>query len=168
MVINILFEKMKKTLAVMLLIFSFITNGYAQKESSTQTELNNNSIHINAGYLVLYATLNVNYERIIKQHMWNTNVSSFARVGVGIFEAWGTNGGYSMAQLGILTGESKHHLELSAGLSLDVPRFGYGDEPLGHPFAANIGWRIQKPSENGIFRLGIGLEGVYCGLGFAF
>jgi hypothetical protein len=166
---DINYKKMKKAVSVILFIFSFMTNGYAQKEISIPTKLNNNSIYINAGYLVVYGTLNINYDRMIKQHMWNTNISSFTKVGVGIFEIWGGNGGYTMAQLGILTGENKHHFELSAGLSLNVPKFGFGDEPLGSPFTTNIGWRIQKPNKNFILRLGIGLpEGVYCGLGFSF
>ncbi|MGC6433548.1 MAG: hypothetical protein ACON4M_05080 [Crocinitomicaceae bacterium] len=160
---------MKKIISIIVFVHSFMLNIYSQKEFYTPIDLNNNSMYVNAGSLLLYNTLNVNYEHMIKQHLLNTNISSFAKVGVGIFEVWGGSGGYSMVQMGLLTGENKHHLELSAGLSLNIPRFGWGDEPIGYPFATNFGWRIQKPDKNSIFRLGIGLpEGVYCGLGFSF
>ncbi|PWH85355.1 hypothetical protein [Brumimicrobium oceani] len=160
---------MKKILSVILFATFLMTNVNAQKEISIPGELNNNSIYVNAGYLFVYATLNVNYERIIKQHIWNKNISSFGRVGVGVFENWGGDGGYTMVQIGLLTGENNHHLEISAGFSLDVPRIGWSDEPLGHPFAGNIGWRFQKPDKNLIIRSGFGVpEGIYFGIGVSF
>ncbi|MCF8380215.1 MAG: hypothetical protein K9H49_11595 [Bacteroidales bacterium] len=160
---------MKKIVSIILFLSFLLTKAYAQEEITTLKELNNNSMYINAGFGLIYATLNVNYELMLKQHMANKNISAFAKVGVGIFEVWGGSGGYTMAQLGLLTGENKHHFELSGGVNLDVPKFGWGDRPWGYPYAANIGWRIQKPNEDFIFRLGIGLpEVIYCGLGFSF
>ena len=96
-------------------------------------------------------------------------ICSFVKVGTGLFGGWNTDGAYSYAKFGILTGAKKHHLEIGIGASVKFPSFGYSDDPLGYPFAGNIGWRIQQPNKRFIFRLGIGLpETLYTGVGFAF
>ena len=64
-----------------------------------------------------------------------------------------------------LSGANKHHLELGAG-----PRYVINGGLQGYlPFAATIGWRIQEPGGNFIFRMGVSWpEAVYIGLGFSF
>ena len=136
---------------------------------SKSVKMNKNALFVNAGPLLVLNNINLNYERILKQHIGDENISVFVKVGVGGWnDIWGS-GGYTMAQLGLLTGNNKHHFELSAGGLLDVPKFGWGDKPRGYPFAVNIGWRIQDPNKNFIFKLGVGLpEFLYFGLGFSF
>lgn len=160
---------MKKLTLIILFLSIFLPKTHSQKEISVATGLNNNSIQLNIGYLLLYGTININYERVLKQYLWDKNISSFAKIGIGFFGNFGGTGGYTSAQLGILTGENKHHLEISGGVCLNVPKFGWGDDPIGFPIAANVGWRIQKPGNHFIFRLGAGLpESIYFGLGFSF
>ena len=167
-------QKINKLISILIICLALESFSFAQeisepKEYYPPPEMNANGLYLNVGYLLLYATLNVNYERIIKQHLGPINLSVFAKAGAGIFTVWGGDGGYSMAQIGLLTGENKHHLELSGGVCIDRPQVGWGDEPLGYPIAASIGWRIQNPTKNFIFRLGAGVpEGVYVGLGFNF
>ena len=101
--------------------------------------------------------------------MSNSNVSSFIKIGMGQFYTWGGDGGYSIAQIGLVTGENKHHLEISAGASFNWPETGWGDSAAGQPFSGNVGWRIQKPDGHFIFRMGLGLpETFYFGFGFSF
>jgi hypothetical protein len=133
---------------------------------STSAKINKNTLFVNASPLLLNNTINVNYERIL---IGNDNVSAFAKVGIGGFINIYGSGGYTMAKLGLLTGKNKHHFELSAGGLLDIPKIGWGDRPLYYPYAVNIGWRVQDPNKNFIFKLGIGLpEFLYFGLGFSF
>jgi hypothetical protein len=133
---------------------------------STSAKINKNILFVNASPLLLNNTINVNYERILKG---NDNVSAFAKIGIGGFINIYGSGGYTMAQLGFLTGKNKHHFELSAGGLLDIPKIGWKDKPLYYPYAVNIGWRVQDPNKNYIFKLGIGLpEFLYFGLGFSF
>ena len=136
---------------------------------SKSGKMNKNALVVNASPLLVYNYININYERTLKQHMWDKNISAFVKVGVGGFtDIWGS-GGYTMAQFGLLTGANKHHFEISAGGNLAFPKIGYRDKPIGFPYAANIGWRIQDPNKKFIFKLGVGLpELLYFGLGFSF
>ncbi len=171
----------------------FLGHGYAQIAESPiiippkeVTPLNKNSIYTNVSPLLLYVGTNINYERILKQGLWNSSVSVVSKIGVGTFSSWVTSGIYSLAQVGLLTGKRKHHLELSAGINVFHPgieSYGgkiyfsddrVGDPAPGHPFSGNIGWRFQPPKTsnrkfNFLFRAGIGLPDLaYIGIGFAF
>lgn len=154
----------------------YIDNVKQQKEAFRlqddikSKKMNKNALFVIASPLLVYNYISINYERIFLQHKGECNcISAFMKFGLGIFrDIWGS-GGYTMAQVGILTGASKHHFEISAGGTIASPKVGYGDSPLGFPYAANIGWRIQDPNKKFIFRLGVGVpEPLYFGLGFSF
>lgn len=81
---------MKKLTLIILFLSLFLPKTHSQKEISVATGLNNNSIQLNIGYLLLYGTININYERVLKQYLWDKNISSFAKIGIGFFwEFWG-------------------------------------------------------------------------------
>ena len=136
------------------------------KVKPTSARINKNSLFVNASPLILNNTINVNYERIL---IGNENISAFAKVGIGGFINIYGSGGYTMTQIGLVTEGNKHHFEISAGRIIEYPKIGYSDRPIGYPYAANIGWRIQEPNKKFIFKLGVGLpEFLYFGLGFSF
>ena len=151
---------------VMLFVSSSINLIYAQEAKSQEVEFNNNAIYGNVGYGGLYVTATGYFERMIKQKMWNRNISSFVRVGFGAEAHWEGGGMYVLAQYGLLTGAKTHHLEIGLGPSYFISGDLKGDVP---PISGTVGWRIQKPGRNFIFRMGASWpEAVYLGLGFSF
>ncbi len=142
-------------------------NAYSQDiKGQADAELNKNAVYGNIGSAVLYWTTTGYYERLIKQNMGgNSNISSFAKIGFGGYATWGIGGNFLLAQIGLLTGAKRHHFEISAGpnsyLNGDLKGFRF--------YSALMGYRIQKPGGNFIFRTGIGLpEALYLGLGVSF
>jgi len=135
------------------------------KATAQENTFNKNLIHTSIGSGGLYFSATVYYDRIIKQKMWNRNITSFIRVGYGSAVYYGSESSYLLTQYGILTGVKKHHLEVSVGPAYFTNRNLLGDYS---PTAA-LGWRYQKPGGNFIFRLGIAVpEAIYLGLGIAF
>ena len=135
---------------------------YSQKESIKDAGFYKNAIYGNVGIGGLYLTATGYYERMMTQ---NSKFLSFVKVGFGGYSTWGDEGNYILGQFGVLSGANKHHLELGAG-----PRYVINRGMQGYlPFAATIGWRIQKPGGKFIFRMGVSWpEAVYIGLGFSF
>lgn len=155
-----MFLKSKIYLIVMLAIF-FIS---MKKVSAQETVFNKNAVYASVGSAGLYFSATVYYERMIKQKMWNKNISSFVKVGYGTEAHYGGESTYIFGQYGILTGIKKHHLEISAG-----PNFFMSGDDSDIPVAATVGWRIQKPGGNFIFRMGVAIpEAAYISVGFTF
>ena len=157
-------RKSSKTilLVTITILLSSTKFGYSQNESIKDVGFYKNAIHGNVGIGGLYLTANGYYERMITQ---SSKILSFVKVGIGGYSTWGDEGNYILGQFGILSGANKHHLELGAG-----PRYVINGNIQGYgPFTATIGWRIQKPGGNFIFRLGASWpEAIYVGLGFSF
>ncbi|MEY3367452.1 MAG: hypothetical protein RI973_607 [Bacteroidota bacterium] len=83
------------------------------------------------------------------------------RVGFGVQENFGGEGGILIGALNMLTGRKNSHFEVGLGWNL---LFDEASLPL---IAA--GYRFQKPRGRFVFRTGVGLiEGVYVSLGTAF
>ena len=135
---------------------------YSQKESIKDAGFYKNAIYGNVGICGLYLTATGYYERMMTQ---NSKFLSFVKVGFGGYSTWGDEGNYILGQFGVLSGANKHQLELGAG-----PRYVINRGMQGYlPFAATIGWRIQEPGGNFIFRMGVAWpEAVYIGFGFSF
>jgi len=145
---------------VFFLIFFICTIKYCKAQEAS---FNKNAIYGSVGSAGLYFSATAYYERIIKQKMWNKNISSFVRVGYGSEVHYGGEGTYILTQYGILTGAKTHHLEAAVGPNYFIS--GNIDIPV----SATLGWRIQKPESNFIFRMGIAVpEAIYLGLGFSF
>lgn len=143
-----------------ILLYS-VSSVYGQNGNTRETGFNKNAIYGNIGIGGLYFTATGYYERIITQ---KNKIASFIKVGTGGYALWGVGGQFILAQCGILTGRKKHHLELGAGPNYIINGDLQGDLPL----SATIGWRIQKPGGNFIFRMGASLpEAFYVGIGFS-
>ena len=157
-------NKVCKIVTIAFLLGS-IKNGTAQEGKLQEIRFNNNAIYGNVGNGGLYFTATVYYERTIKQKIWNRNISSFVKVGFGAEAHWEGEGMYILAQYGLLTGAKTHHLEIGLGPNYFIS----GELKESPPISGTIGWRIQKPKENFIFRMGASWpEAVYLGLGFSF
>lgn len=91
-------NRIRLILTIAVLLCS-IKQGNAQNDSLKEAELNKNAIYGNLGDVVFYTSATVYYERVIKQHMWNKSISSFAKVGMGKFSDWGADGNYSTFQV---------------------------------------------------------------------
>jgi len=153
-----------RIVVITLIILCSINYGYSQNEKPNDDLLNKNAIYGNIGTWGLYFTATGYYERMLKQHMWNKNISSFVKIGYGAEAHWVGEGIYLLAQYGLLTGAKTHHLEIGLG-----PIFYKGDLKGIPPLSGNVGWRIQKPGGNFIFRMGVAWpEAFYLGLGFSF
>lgn len=149
-----------RSLITLLLLFS-ASYSYAQEENAQGAGLNKNAIYGSVGIAGLYFTATGYYERILTQ---GGGISSFLRAGVGGYATWGDGGEYVLGQLGILTGRKAHHFEAGAGVYAALS----GDLQGTLPLTASLGYRIQKPGGNFIFRTGASWpEAVYVGIGFA-
>jgi len=147
---------------LLIIITLLLCSIYAKEGNAQHVELNKNAIYGNVGTAGLYFTATGYYERIIIQQ---SKISHFIKVGTGGYALWGEGGQYILGQYGILTGSKKHHLELGAGPNW----FLNGDLKGDLPFTATIGWRIQKPGNHFMFRMGASFpEAVYVGLGISF
>lgn len=154
-------KKYKNLLLLLLVLFSGSINSvFGQVENSQETAFNKNSVYGNVGVAGLYFTATGYYERLVAQ---NSDISSFVKFGIGSYALWGEGGQYILAQYGILTGAKKHHLEIGAGLNTFLSGDLEGDFL---PLSGTIGWRIQKPGGNFIFRTGLSFpEAAYIGFG---
>jgi hypothetical protein len=157
----ILMNRNHFVIAILLCSVNFL---FAQEEKSLENTLNKNAIYANAGTAGLYFTATAYYERILTQ---KRKIATFTKIGVGGYDTFeGDRGQYILAQYGLLTGAKKrHHLEVGAGPAYFIVENEDG-EVL---FNATVGWRIQKPGGNFIFRTGLSFpEALYLGLGFSF
>lgn len=158
---------------LIIILLGYFNYSFAQEEKPQEVVVNKNAIYGSVGtFLFLHYTATAYYERIIKL---DANFSTFAKVGMGRFLHLGGDGGYSIFQIGLLSGLKNHHLELGAGVGFNWPKFGHGDVILEFPstrkigWTANIGWRFQKPQGNFIFRMGASFpEAIYIGVGVPF
>lgn len=146
----------------------------------TQDTLNKNTIYVSVGSFSFLGTSTLTttgyYERMIKQNMWDKNISSFVKVGYGKITNNGTGflfGGkihnesqYLLAQYGLLVGGKRKHLELGLGMINFIN--GYHKEEGFQP-SVTVGYRFQAPSEKFIFRIGGSYpEAFYLSMGFSF
>lgn len=124
-----------------------------------------------------YTNYTATYERTLKPKMWNRNISSFIKVGIGgtAFKG-GTSifggrvsrqeGKYVYSQYGILIGANKNKLEMGLGVTRYISGTWESDGLL---VAANLGWRYREPGGNFVFRLGGSYpELLYVSVGFYF
>ena len=154
---------MTKILFIATIFWCSINYSYGQKENPQEKIFNKNTIYGSIGSGGLYFSATGYYERIITQ---NDKISSFVKAGYGGYSTWGGGAQYVIAQYGILTGSKKHHLEIGAGPGYFINN---GPDLVDIPISATIGWRIQNPSSNFIFRTGASLpEALYVGIGFSF
>ena len=140
-----------------------------------KNELYKNAFYGNFGALdpLFHNTLTAYYERILKHNVQNHKTSLFIRIGLGnVGVGWIGYQKFKLAQLGLLFGEKKHHLEIGAGPGYfdnrdlfpktNLPAFEF--QPTG--IAA---YRYQKPKGHFIFRAGIAYpETIFIGLGLSF
>jgi len=151
---------------IIVFFFCSINFVFGQQETPQGVSLNKNAIYANVGTAGLYFTATGYYERMITQ---SRKIATFAKIGIG---GYGTidedSGEYILAQYGLLTGaKKKHHLEIGAGPAYSInDDDGVEGELL---FTATVGWRIQKPGKNFMFRMGASFpEALYVGLGYSF
>lgn len=154
---------MKKAI---LLLFLLPTIAFGQMTPSktiiVDEKLKNNAIYGSVGYFFVFLSASGFYERILKQNLFNKNLSLYGRTG---FTFLGTlMGEASIASLnaGLLTGIKNHHLEIGLGPGLIID-----EEEI---FATGcLGYRFQNPEKSFIFRCGLGSpELLYAGIGVSF
>jgi hypothetical protein len=179
---------MKKVILILfavLLSFQYLT---AQKKQTNDTLLNKNTIYASVGWLVLYGTVNLSYERNLFQP--NRKLIKYVnlKASYGKFATWGIAGDVYMLNAVFLTGVKKNHLEAIAGLSIFFDREGYdiGVSNANYPYPGyepepskadytdflpvlGFGYRYQKPGGRFIFRTGLNFpEMIYLSFGYAF
>ena len=154
----------KKLNLITITLLLLINTNYSQidKEVEINNNFKNNSIYFNPGIGGFWFTGTLYYERIIKQG--DKPIYPIVRTGIGGVLAWETFEYYALAQFGLLTGKNKHHFEFFIG-----PNY-FLTNSMEQPYiSGSLGWRIQKPDEMAIFRMGIGFpEGLYIGCGIYF
>ena len=136
-------QKLKKTFhgktIILVTILSFLVlsnHSFAQSNGeSTMEDFRKNTFHGGLGFLILYGTATMNYERVISQNSDKFFTASFIKIGFGAYSTWGDNGQYLISQYGVMTGKKSNHLELSAGPNIVLS----GD--MEFPVAFGLGYR---------------------------
>ncbi|AXT60880.1 hypothetical protein D1816_11160 [Aquimarina sp. AD10] len=171
-----------KKLAYCLLVFISLVNNTIMAQSIESDNNPRNIIYINAGTLLVYNSVNLNYER----RTWHSDNGFFKNyylnLGAGIFSrnsgfAPGPNSKGIVSSLGLiaLTGKSNGHFETGLGVSVNIetditnddPEEGFEKETFVLPNII-IGYRYQKENAP-MIRLGIDFpRGIYMGFGYGF
>ena len=134
--------------------------------------LNKNSFYGSIGYLLIYANLGGNYERLLVSKPETDVLFKYVlfRIGGGGYSGWACDGSFWVSTISGLTGSKNEHLELSLGIAYLTDDYGsilpnlWGIMPAG-----GIGYRFQKPNGSFIFRTGIASpEALYVSFGFSF
>ena len=158
--------RINKLLLILSIFLYSINYALAQDVKIIESNQHKNRIYGSLGSVGIYGTATVYYERILKQNVFNQNISSFAKVGFGGEGHWGGGGAYVLAQYGLITGTKKHHFELGAGPNF----FIIGDfEKTPIPLSGFMGWRFQKLDNQFFCRAGVGWpEAIYFSFGVSF
>lgn len=154
-----------KILIVSLIFLSFFNPKIiAQEQQSKIFSINRNSIYSNLGFGFLSLSATVYYDGLSKKYEYFT---TFYKIGIGASTTFFDGEFHLLGQYGILTGCKNHHLELGIGPNLQLVNILTGKPYL--PITSTVGWRVQKPEGNFIFRTGLSWpEGIYLGFGYSF
>jgi len=129
--------------------------------------------------------VDVSYERMVFDNGTSACYSIWLKAGTGFYSNWGFGGPVFNLRGVYLTGLGKSHFEASLGASaiydkvghpINVSNANYFGEPVPSKLddtffmpSGSIGYRIQKPGGNFIFRTGVGYpETVYLSFGLCF
>ena len=152
---------MKNLLLVCLTMFSYNNLVSAQiNEDSGMSKLN---LYLELGVGPV-SSVSVNLEAHLTSST-SGKIHWYGRAGIGgsaIF--FGSQGLGGLGALTMLTGNDKHHLEVSGGVF-------FGNDNYDGGFALpllDLGYRFQKPGKGFVFRAKAGILGVGIGLGHAF
>ena len=158
-----------KYLIILSVLLSKTLSAQDLKTDSIALKMHSNAIYgsigVNLEVLgVAWFTTTLYYERMFQKNAQKSNVSTFLRAGYGGMAGWDETSSYILAQLGLLTGLKKHHLEASIGAVVSLN--SYYDI---FPVSGNIGYRMQKAQGHFIFRTGLAWpETFYIGIGGSF
>lgn len=127
-----------------------------------------NSIHLNPGTgfpLALYISGFVNYDRILKENLFQSKIHVFGRASFGGIVNWTDESIISLLQAGFFTGNKNSHFEFAlGGMYMNTLPNRSRILPSGQ-----LGYRYQKPNGAFVFRSGAGFpELIYLGMGFSF
>lgn len=174
-----------RILIIIISLFCIHPHTHAQEvnDASTPSE---NALYGSVGYGLLYATLNINYERYLATSGRNDNLNFYARGAIGVWALWADSGPSYLLGLNSIWSRYNNHLEAMVGAVAMFDRSGYRigvsnakyaspgyTEPtrLGYTLftpAAGVGYRFQRPGGSFIFRTGVGWpEALYLSVGFA-
>ncbi len=161
-----------------ILIFTAFISSFsliAQPESSVKK----NAIYVNVDITYPMVASTINYERniISTDHKLFRNVN--ARIGYGKWIAASAGGSNYTISVHTITGNSQHHLEGIAGISVHFNNLDYQFELKYNKDAllkdylqylpqVGLGYRYQKPKGRMIFRVCAGIPFLQCSIGFAF
>jgi membrane-bound acyltransferase YfiQ involved in biofilm formation len=141
-------------------------------------------MYITAGFVPVWGTLNINYERLIKKTNKGFFRSYMAKISGGYWFVWVSSGYHLITGLTTLTGSKSSHLETHIGFCTLFDNRLYNDSAFdsqitGEPYpkkssffyylpSASIGYRFQKPNSPLLFRTGISIpESIYISIGFS-
>ena len=140
--------------------------------------LKKNAIYITAAFNpLILMSLNINYERIVKQKQYAFFNVIAIKSGIGKWTALEGGGANFHSGLTTLSGIKSNHFETNIGGSLfyykgqrytSITEYTEFHEFIVFPMI-NLGYRYQKPKGDFIFRTGAGFpEGFYISLGICF
>lgn len=133
--------------------------------SEIREDYKKNLIYGTAGFVFVYGTAIINYERILAESPRFFSILG-ARFGTGRWLYWDDEGFNYFATLQAATGHKKGHFEIGGGFALtDI---SHSSRSLFLP-CGNIGYRFQKPGGNFVLKTGVGWpESVYFSAGVSF
>ncbi len=158
----------KYILFIALYLIGFGVHAQTDSTRSKESPLNKNSFYLGLGAgTEFYFTGTFTYERLLWQRKKAVHFAIGANIGYSYYAVWGIGGSVISANLLLLTGANKSHIEISGGANfiLNGDLEGYGP----YKFSTSVGYRFQKPEGGFLFRIGTGWPEVgYIGLGHNF
>ncbi len=165
----------------LLLLLIFVCAAIKSNAQSIEIkDASKNTIHVTAGSILFYSTVNLHYDRLVLSSENGFFKKYYASVEAGLFNILALDGPNSngfKAGIGImgLTGIDKHHFEVGLGVSFltetNIYNLGAFDEENKQNYVfpeLNLGYRYQ--TKKGImYRIGAGLPEIfYIGIGYSF
>lgn len=169
-----------KNFSILAFLYLLSLNSYSQDNPSLESP--KNVIHGSFGTLVYLNSVQLSYDRLLKQSNNGFFKSYYLTVKAGgnaTIDFSGSNSGTGLVtSLGAtaLTGKGKNHFEVGVGLGyfIDTENVISPSNPFGSSnestVYANVSIGYRKQTEKGfMFRTGIGIvEWAYVGVGFSF
>ena len=148
--------------------YLFCNNAYCQSYNESIPEQDKNAIYFSAGTSVLWHGASLTYERTLQENLFNKNISSFVKSGVGYYLMWDWSpnygGPWTFSNYGWLIGRLTHYFEFSAGMT-----YSHSGDLRGLLPSGAIGYRYISSEGKFVLRANVAFpEALNLGFGITF
>ena len=148
--------------------YLFCNNVYCQSYNESIPQQDKNAIYFSTGTSVLWHGASLTYERTLQENLFNKNISSFVKSGVGYYLMWDWSpnygGPWTFSNYGWLIGRLTHYFEFSAGMT-----YSYSGDLRGLLPSGALGYRYVSSEGKFVLRANVAFpEALNLGFGITF